>query len=160
MRKRILLALLLTLILLPLKAEDAPKNLEQLIVDATNEQRKRNDLPPLRAVPRLADCARLHSQEMAQLNYFSHKSPTEGLTTPHDRVDAIGLHPLLVGENIYSSSGKLPADAVQNSMNAWMKSPGHRANILADKYSCIGVGMFIQGADVYVTQVFSTEVGE
>jgi uncharacterized protein YkwD len=110
-------------------------------------------------VAKLADCAREHSQEMCQLQYFSHTSPTKGLETPRDRVQKFDLNPMMVGENIYMSSGN-PKTVVQTSMDAWMKSPPHRANILKPEYTCIGVGIYGQGLDVYVTQVFSTDVPE
>lgn len=133
---------------------------EQLVVEQTNQQRALEHLDPLRSVPRLAECARLHSQEMAEKDYFSHTSPTDGLVTPRDRVSALGLKPTIVGENIYMSSGREASAVVQSSMDAWMKSPGHRANILKPEFTSIGVGFFVKGADVYVTQVFSTDVSE
>lgn len=160
---RIRLLLLFVLLLgFAVRGEEAIPFLreEQQVVEQTNQQRATEHLEPLRSVPRLAECARLHSQEMAEKDYFSHTSPTDGLKTPRDRVSALGLQPKIVGENIYMSSGREARAVVQSSMDAWMKSPGHRANILKPEYTCIGVGFFVHGSDVYVTQVFSTDADE
>lgn len=130
-----------------------------MIVEATNQARALANLPPLKSVVKLADCAREHSREMCELNYFDHKSPTPGMETPRDRVQKLKLNAMVVGENIYMSSGN-PAAIVEMSMAAWMKSPGHRANILKPEYTCIGVGLYAKGQDVYVTQVFSSDLSE
>ena len=39
-------------------------------------------------------------------------------------------------------------------VDGWMKSPGHRANIMNRDYRYIGVGVARSGGDVYATQNF------
>ena len=39
-------------------------------------------------------------------------------------------------------------------MNAWMNSAGHRANILNEKFTEIGVGYVTEGGISYWTQLF------
>jgi uncharacterized protein YkwD len=51
----------------------------------------------------------------------------------------------------WNSSDKIAADAV----TGWMKSPGHRRNILEKTYQKTGIGISISKDDkVYITQVF------
>ena len=54
------------------------------------------------------------------------------------------------GENI--ANGQFDADDV---MNSWLKSPGHRANILQKNFGKIGVGVFEYNGRLYWVQVFT-----
>ncbi len=55
------------------------------------------------------------------------------------------------GENLVMGTGFTPANAISN----WMKSEGHKANILSSKYNCIGVGVYKSGGNVYYVQIFA-----
>ena len=37
----------------------------------------------------------------------------------------------------------------------WMKSPGHRANLMNPRYTKIGIGIVAKGGYVYATQIFA-----
>jgi uncharacterized protein YkwD len=81
---------------------------------------------------RLAQAAAGHSQDMADLNYFSHTSQ-DGRTLG-DRATEAGYAWSTVGENIaagYSS--------VNGVMDAWMESDGHCANIMKPDFTEVGV---------------------
>ncbi len=65
--------------------------------------------------------------------YFSHTSPTYG--SPFDMMRSYGVTYRYAGENI--ASGQRTAAQV---MNDWMNSSGHRANILNQNFTKIGVG--------------------
>ena len=54
------------------------------------------------------------------------------------------------GENI--AYGQRSPEAV---MQAWMNSSGHRANILSNKYTKIGVGYTVKNGVTYWTQMFT-----
>jgi len=54
------------------------------------------------------------------------------------------------GENILYNMSDRPSDAVAQ----WMNSPGHRANILEEDYTHIGVGVYRNREDTYVVQIF------
>lgn len=138
-------------------ADPGTLELDKQLFELCNRERARENLPPYKPVERLAHCAREHSREMAELKYFSHTSPTEGRKTKRDRVTAVGLEPRLIAENIYMARGCKPQDAVAKAMAAWMKSPGHRANILNPEYTQLGVGMWVSGDEIHITQVFSTD---
>lgn len=82
---------------------------------------------------RLAEAARLHSQDMADRNYFSHVSPDGERFV--DRYQKQGL-PKSGGENIYCSTSLDEFLAY----NGWVNSEGHRKNMLANDYEYMGVG--------------------
>ena len=73
------------------------------------------------AADRLAAVARAHSADMRDRAFFDHVDP-DGLD-PFDRAERAGLRAR--AENI--AYGQPDPAAV---MDAWMNSPGHRANIL------------------------------
>lgn len=122
---------------------------EEEVVRLTNEARRRNGCGPLVHDPQLRAAALGHSQDMAARNYFSHTSP-EG-RDPGDRIRAAGFSPISTwGENI--ALGHPTAAAV---VQAWLDSPGHRANILNCRFTHIGVGQAPSARGFYWTQNFA-----
>lgn len=56
------------------------------------------------------------------------------------------------------SSDKEESEALsfaEQVVNAWMNSEGHRANILNQGYTSIGVGYYLNGATPYWAQLFT-----
>jgi uncharacterized protein YkwD len=127
---------------------------ELRLVDLVNQERVSRGLPQLVIDPLLVKVARKHSQEMSDLRYFSHTSPTPGLRTPLDRYLADEPRRpswALVGENLFYCSIVDP----ERGHHAFMNSPNHRANILEARFERIGVGVYINSAgEFYVTQMF------
>ncbi|WKT79143.1 CAP domain-containing protein [Lysinibacillus fusiformis] len=121
---------------------------EQEVVKLTNAERTKAGLSPLQTDDKLMAAAREKSQDMQSNNYFSHTSPTFG--SPFDRMKALGIAYKSAGENI-AQGQRSPQEVVQ----AWMDSPGHRANILNGKFTHIGVGYVKSGN--YWTQQFITK---
>ncbi|MFB7617257.1 CAP domain-containing protein [Kitasatospora sp. NPDC056181] len=121
----------------------------QQVVDLVNAQRAQNGCGPLTAEPRLATAAQGHSEDMAARNYFDHASP-EGYHADH-RIEATGYRWSAWGENI--ARGQKDPAAV---MDAWMNSPGHRANILNCSFKQIGVGVKTGSGGPWWTQVFAS----
>lgn len=118
---------------------------EKQVVALVNEQRAANGLSPLTLNTELSNVARVKSQDMHDNNYFDHTSPTYG--SPFDMLASFGISYRAAGENI--AMGYATPEAV---MEAWMNSPGHRANILNSSYTQIGVGYVADGS--YWTQEF------
>ncbi|MFJ7914306.1 MULTISPECIES: CAP domain-containing protein [unclassified Lysinibacillus] len=118
---------------------------EQEVVKLTNAERTKAGLAPFKTDDQLMAAAREKSQDMQSKNYFSHTSPTFG--SPFDRMKALGITYKSAGENI-AQGQRTPQEVVQ----AWMDSPGHRANILNEKFTHIGVGYVKSGN--YWTQQF------
>ena len=119
--------------------------LESQVISLVNEIRAHNGLSPLRENWQLSRVARYKSQDMADRSYFSHNSPTYG--SPFQMMKQFGITYRSAGENI--AKGYSTAQAV---VNAWMNSPGHRANILNSSYTQIGVG-YVAAGDHW-TQMF------
>ncbi len=102
-------------------------------VNETNRHRAANGLAPLQSNDQLVAAAERKIDDMFQQQYFAHRSP-EG-KGPSDLANGVHYAYLIVGENLALGDFRDDADLVQ----AWMDSPGHRANILNNKYSQIGV---------------------
>ncbi|MDR0930278.1 MAG: SafA/ExsA family spore coat assembly protein [Clostridiales bacterium] len=127
---------------------DATKNIEQQVIDLTNNERTKAGLAPLKANWELSRVARYKSQDMIDKNYFSHTSPTYG--SPFDMMKQFSISYRAAGENI-AYGQRSPAEVV----NAWMGSSGHRANILSNNYTEIGVGVAQKSnGQYYWTQMF------
>lgn len=140
-------------------APEAPKNnetvsssnlnYEQKVVELVNIERQKAGLPALTLDSQLANVARLKSKDMATNNYFAHQSPTYG--SAGDMLNKFGIRWSAWGENI--AYGQNTPEIV---VNAWMNSPGHRANILSAKFGKIGVGYVVnENGRPYWTQIFT-----
>jgi uncharacterized protein YkwD len=103
------------------------------VVHLVNEERQKAGLAPLSYdYQNLTDCAFVRAEELIQL--FSHTRP-DG-TSCFTAFDEFGVDYMAAGENI-AVSQQTPEDVVK----AWMNSPGHRANILSESFTAIGVGV-------------------
>ena len=118
---------------------------EQEVVRLVNEARAKNGLKALTYDWELGRVARYKSQDMKDNRYFSHTSPTYG--SPFQMMKSFGISYRSAGENI--ARGQATPKAV---VDAWMNSPGHRANILNSSFTHIGVGYISDGK--YWTQMF------
>jgi uncharacterized protein YkwD len=111
------------------------------IVCLHNQIRERNGLPLLKGNTKLRRAAEGHSAEMVQKRYFDHTSPTGA--TMVDRILAAGYvradQGWVLGENLEWGTGNLSTP--RGALDAWMKSPGHRANILKRSYRQMGIGI-------------------
>jgi uncharacterized protein YkwD len=90
--------------------------------------------PPLTMNANLQLAARLHSQDMATQNYFSHTS-LDGRTFDQRIRNAGYSFPTSLGENI--AAGYSTPQAV---VAGWMGSPGHCSNIMSASFKSTGVG--------------------
>lgn len=118
---------------------------EAEVIRLVNKVRVESGLRPLAANWELSRVARFKSRDMRDNHYFSHTSPTYG--SPFQMMRDFGLSFRTAGENI--AYGQRTPQAV---VDAWMNSSGHRANILNDSYTQIGVGYVADGR--YWTQMF------
>jgi uncharacterized protein YkwD len=95
---------------------------------------RRSSAYPLRPNPLLDQAAQRHAEDMLARHYFAHESP-EGETV-RERARAAGYVWKVIGENI--AEGQFSVDEV---METWMASPGHRRNILDRDFKELGVGL-------------------
>lgn len=100
----------------------------------TNEERADGGIATLQRNALLDQAAQMKAQDMAAKGYYAHVSP-EGLT-PMYWVERSGYKYLVIGENLVVN--RTDADQV---VDAFMGSPGHRANILRKDFTDIGVGV-------------------
>lgn len=117
------------------------------VTTLVNSERSKAGCGPVGANSQLDTAALRHSQDMAAKDYFDHNSP-DG-KDPGDRITAAGYRWTTYGENI--ARGQQTAAQV---MDGWMKSPGHRANILNCAFKEIGVGVHEGSGGPWWTQAF------
>ena len=103
------------------------------ILAETNKHRQINNLAPLVLNSTLSQAADNKLKDMFARQYFDHDSP-DGIG-PADIVDRVNYQYLRIGENLALGNYADDTDLVQ----AWMDSPGHRANILSQGFSEIGI---------------------
>jgi uncharacterized protein YkwD len=122
---------------------------EQKLLDLTNLERKKKDLPPLKPSPLLLKVARAHSANMAKQGKMAHILDGK---KPNERVLEAGYDYNYTGENIAEFDRDY---SLKELMKDWMDSQHHRENILNKKFTEIGVGI-ARGKKglVYYTQVF------
>ena len=126
----------------PLRVEEqAPESFltKAGVIKWTNSQRAASSLPPLAQNQKLSATALAKVQDMLKNQYFAHVSPSG--TGAADLAKNAGYDFLAIGENL--AMGDFADD--QALVQAWMDSPGHRANILNSRYTEIGVAV-IKGA--------------
>ncbi len=121
------------------------------LVKLTNKDRDKNELGTLTVNPTLALAAQMKASDMAKNGYFAHFGP-DG-TAPWDWMKKAGYDYSFAGENLavnFSDS--------KDVEHAWMNSPTHRANILNNRYSEIGVataaGVYKGENVIFVVQMF------
>ncbi len=105
------------------------------IVAWTNIYRGDNGFTPLKRNPQLDAAAIIKVHDMFNLQYFEHVSP-KGKDAAA-LVSGVGYEYLWVGENLALGIFSDEKDLV----DAWMASPGHRANILNAHFEEIGIGV-------------------
>ena len=132
-----------------------------------NLEREKHGLETLGYDEELASIAKLHSEDMASSEYFSHETP-EGLS-PTDRAGKADytcryqIGNLIysgIGENIHMVKGSSiafwssPESIAELAVSGWMDSPGHKKNILTSNFSNEGIGVSISTFTIHVTQNF------
>lgn len=126
-----------------------------------NQERSSRGLHGLRMNDELSLAARRHAEDMVEREYFDHDSRSG--TSFVQRIKRTGYLRSaglwLVGENLAWGEGNRSTPA--SIMRAWMRSPGHRGNILNRRFREIGVGV-VSGApeDVEMASAtYATEFG-
>ena len=123
------------------------------LVDETNQQRATNGFGALQENALLDQAAQDKANDMAANSYFAHTSPSG--VTPWSWFEKVGYQFSYAGENLavdFSNS--------QDVTNAWMNSPEHRANILNNNFTQIGMataqGTLDGHSAIFVVEEFGT----
>jgi len=124
----------------------------------TNFARRGRGLPPLAASAPLNGAASHKSADILRCDEFSHEACGREFTY---WVERSGYRGGCLAENIAWGSG--PLGSVRSIFSNWMRSPGHRENILGP-YAEIGIGLRVGRLDGYGgahvwTQSFGGECG-
>ena len=127
-------------------------SVERIAFQMINQKRVENGLNPMMWSDSLERVARIHSQNMADFKFFSHKGLDGRMVS--DRADCLGVgNWRSIGENIAFNRGY--KDPIEKAVELWLDSPAHRHNMLDPnwKESAIGVAVAEDGS-YYFTQVF------
>lgn len=116
------------------------------VLQFVNQERAQVGCSAVAANSSLTDLAQDFSEDMAARGFFDHTDPSGA--SPWDRAAKAGITDL-GGENI--ARGQADAAAV---MDAWMNSPGHKANILNCDFKTLGVGVHFGAGGPWWTQDF------
>ena len=120
--------------------------------DAINNERTQLGMPALTAHGCVVYVAQARSDDMASRSYFSHSSP-EG-ETAFSLLDSYGVAYGWAGENLARNNYPLD-ESVSVSIRDLMASEGHRANILSEHYTHLGVAAVNDGSGMmYYTMLF------
>jgi uncharacterized YkwD family protein len=106
---------------------------EQSMLSLVNQARSKAGASPLHIDASLAKLARMKAQDMVNKGYFSHTSPTYG--SPYEMLRTYGVGYSYAGENLAGAA------TVQSAHDNLMDSQGHRANILNQNFTRVGIGV-------------------
>jgi uncharacterized protein YkwD len=134
------------------KAKASAAELERSVFDLLNSVRRENRLTELEWNEDVATVARMHSRNMAEAKFFSHRGSDGSLVD--ERADRVGLGSWrAIGENIAYMRGF--DDPAELAVEKWMESTAHRKNLLTPTWKESAVGVAItQDGTCYITQVF------
>lgn len=123
--------------------------MESRLIEMVNRERSKSGRKPLTNWKELSACARKHSQNMAEGKVgFGHKGFEQ-------RAEAMRKIAQLLdfGENVGCCIGY--NDPLEMILEGWMKSPGHKDNILSD-YEQTGMGIaYSKDGRYFMTQLFA-----
>lgn len=129
--------------------------LPAVLVAFTNQERVANAATPLQENELLTKAAELKAKDMASRGYFSHNTP-EGLL-PWHWLTNVGYRYSYAGENLAVNF----TDS-KDVIDAWMRSPTHRDNIVKSAYTEIGIamaeGIYQDKPAIFVVQFFGKPV--
>lgn len=115
------------------------------VVELVNEERAKAGLNPVTLDKTVSKAALTRSKEI--VNNFSHTRPNGSSFVTALKEQGVSYR--RAGENI--AWGQRSPEQV---MNSWMNSSGHRANILGESFTHIGVGYYQENGVNYWTQLF------
>jgi uncharacterized protein YkwD len=128
-----------------------------------NHERRVYGLRLLRPNTDLRDAAQAYSVAMVDEHFFGHVSP-EGstlLSRVRDTAYPFRSHGWMLGENIAWGAGR--RGRPRAVVRAWMRSPGHRRNILTARFTRVGIGITpgapVAGSAGMAAATYTTDFG-
>jgi hypothetical protein len=123
---------------------------EQYLFSAANAERVQRGLQPLKWDETLYDAARRHAGEMAARESISHQYAGEADLANRGRL--AGAHFSVIAENVAE------AWSAPEIHDAWMESPGHRANLLDPRVDSVGISVLRRDGQLYAVEDFDRSV--
>lgn len=123
---------------------------EQYLVAAANHDRAEAGLEPVRTDRLLEQAALAHANAMAAHGEISHQFPGEPDLAA--RAGAAGARFSLITENVAEAPTSLKIH------DLWMKSAGHRANLLDPAVDSVGIAVVSVRGQLYAVEDFSRSV--
>lgn len=122
---------------------------QKIILKGVNVEREKNNLKPLKIDNHLNKIAIVKAKDMAREKKMSHTSKKFGVT--FNLIKKEKIHFTKAAENI-ASGHKTPEFVTER----WLKSKGHRKNILERDYRFIGIGKANDNnGKIYWVQIFT-----
>ena len=135
------------------KATKRHQDTVRWVLHYTNQARKKHKLAPFTRYLALESAAQKHSNWMERKGVCDHTG--SGGSDPHERMKREGFSGDLTAENCYQYPARRDHKKLaKNLVDGWMKSSGHRSNILHPQLKYLGVGITSDGKHVYATQNF------
>lgn len=128
-----------------LSSTDGDNTYEGCFRTLTNHERTSRGIPALTENDKLDSLARAHTAQMAARGTIYHNDDL-----PQD-LASVGLKMKFAGENV----GMGPTCVAIHE--AFMDSPGHKANILDRDYDQLGLGAQKKDDTVFVTEIFFSQ---
>jgi hypothetical protein len=129
----------------------APRSVaEQYLFSAANTARAEQGLPSLRWDDALFRAASGHARQMAARRSISHQYPEE--LDLAARAQSAKAHFSKISENVAVSP-----DAI-TMHDAWMHSPGHRANLLDPQVDSVAISVVKRDGELYAVEDFERSV--
>lgn len=153
---------------------DSLEYLEKRTFDLVNQERVDLGLAPLVWNGNITVVCRAHSLDMLENDFVEHDG-TDGRTSKQRVLDGDVKYFNVTGENVAQipifeerllTAGKVVnlnprtyGEIAEHSVYMWMESPRHKTNILNSVYDEAGMGIVVNGTDVYLTQDFISRIG-
>jgi hypothetical protein len=135
---------------------DPAAEAEAALLALVNEARAAEGLAPVVADPQLAAVGRAHARDMYLRGFFAHDTPDcqagqdrPDCLDPFDRMRRSAITYEVAGENLAL------APSIAAAHDGLMRSPGHRANILAADFRRLGIGIVRGPFGLMVAQEFA-----
>ncbi len=122
-------------------------NGEARVLAELNQSRAEAGVPALKLDSKLTDAARRHALLLAKRHVLSHQFPGEPPLT--ERLRSAGLIFTAAAENVGINT------ELNDVNNMFMRSPGHRTNMLNPAYDAVGIGVVHMGPDYWVSEDFA-----
>jgi hypothetical protein len=125
---------------MPAVLPDIPAT-ETLVIELTNKVRGREKLGSVKQDKALTAAARAYALYLSKTAAFSHTADGQ---QPAARASAAGYRLCQIAENLAqaeNSDGFAAKELATQTLEGWLNSPGHRANLLAAHVTDIGVAV-------------------